>query len=132
MHLLAETSGLRISNLLELVTTQSSAVTVSRILGANSKFTGVNKVSGSASFGKTSSAREHPKDWNLILTVKFLLSQYREVQAFVAVDVSSLEPTLILWKNAHSNHTIIITIACFTVHPSGTKEIQTKEDSYGT
>lgn len=55
-----------------MVATRSSVVTVNRILGANSKFTGENKVSGSVNAGKASSARECPKHWNLIITFKFL------------------------------------------------------------
>ena len=57
---------------IEMVATRSSTVTVNRISGANSKFTDENKVSGSVNAGKTSSTRECPKHWNLIITVKFL------------------------------------------------------------
>lgn len=109
-------------------------MTVKRVLDAKSKLTGENKVSGSANAGKTSSARECPKHLNLIVTVKFFvgaslppLFHYTKVQAFVAVDVSSLEITLILWNSVHSNHTIIIMIICFIVHLLATKQTQTKK-----
>lgn len=55
---------------IEMVATQSSTVTVNRILDTNSKCTGENKMAGSGNAGKPSTVRERPK--HLIITVKFL------------------------------------------------------------